>query len=336
MPKLAYLDLYVAYGSAALGAVVRGRLLAGKRPEHLPPESSRVARLLSTAQQLETDEIGSAPIEVALVSATGEEIAEYQATTDEEGYFAVRAPGPLAEGALRVRARLMQGSAPPGHRDKWLSWECDSAESAVLIYGETPGLAVISDIDDTVLDTSVTDKIKLVSGVLLGTPGQMRTFDGAASLYQRFAKARMPIVFVSGSPWSLEPRLRAFLKLKGFPQAAFLLKDLGIGASADSVFQQDVYKAKRIAEVMNELPTRRFILIGDSGERDPEIYDRALREYPGRIAAALIRRVPHGPAQKGAAERDAQRFAKLNGVKVCDSFAEITAALVNGKLLAPA
>jgi phosphatidate phosphatase APP1 len=314
MARPCYIDLYVSFGVAPQGVpggvIVRGRVLAGHRPMLGEAGAHAFERLRNSWNLLETDELPG--IEVA-VSLLGEDpAAAHRAHTDHEGFFAVRVRGPMATGAHRVQA-VVESTV----------YEGPPSESLALVYPPGPGLAVLSDIDDTVLATDVRDRLALVRRVLLSTPEDLTTFPGAPELYRRFAAAGIPLVFISGSPWNLEPRLRAFFALRGFPVAPLLLKDLGVGRGADSLLDQESYKLRRIFMAMLELPERRFVLIGDSGERDPEIYRRVQEEYPERVAAIYIRRAT-------AEDPQAPRFA---GTVVFDDFATVAQDLETRGLL---
>lgn len=300
MARPCYIDLYVSFGIAPQGVIMRGRVLEGHRPVLGEAGAHTLERLKNTWNLLETDELPDVEVVVSLLGEG--DAAAHTAHTDHEGFFAVRLRGPMAPGTHRVLA-VVKSTAHEG----------SPSESPALVYPSGPGLAVFSDIDDTVLATHVRDRIALIRRVLLSTPEDLTTFPGAPELYRRFAAAGMPIVFISGSPWNLEPRLRAFFALRGFPAAPLLLKDLGLGRGADPLVDQESYKLRRIFMAMLELPERRFLLIGDSGERDPEIYRRVQEEYPDRVAAIYIRRATDEDPQ-------APRFA---GTTVFDDFATV-------------
>lgn len=291
-PQGAYLDLYVSFGHSETGLTVRGRALEGTRPVLGNAETGRLRRLQTTWQLLETDEIPDIEVAVELIAAS-ESPRWGTARTDEEGFFRVRFDGPLPPGTWLVRASLV------GER-----FRAATIETVALVHAASEGLGVISDIDDTVLLSGVRDKAALIKRVLMSTPDDLQTFAGAAALYQRLVATGAPLVFVSGSPWNLEPRLRAFFELRGFPVAPMFLKDLGIGPEADPLLDHHAYKTRCIEEVMTTLPARRFLLIGDSGEHDPEIYGHMARKRPERVAGVFIHRVtgepPESPRFDGA------------------------------------
>jgi phosphatidate phosphatase APP1 len=198
-------------------------------------------------------------------------------TSDEEGLFRLDLPGPLPVGRHPVKATL--------HDDER---RFRVAPASLQVFAAKPGVAVISDIDDTVLDSQVRSKRKLVWKVLTSNARKLKTFAGAPELYRALAKKGYPIVFVSGSPINLYTRLRRFFGLRGFPAAPLMLKNLGRGEGSDSLLEQQAYKLKRIDEVAALLPGYRLILIGDSGEKDPEIYARAAKKRPKQVKAILI------------------------------------------------
>jgi phosphatidate phosphatase APP1 len=299
--KDCYCDLYVSYGHSDTGLTVRGRVLEGGRPVLGSSQTGTLGRLRATWQLLETDEIAGVEVAVELL-VTDQPPRRGVAGTDKEGFFRVRFEGPLPRGSWLLRA------TPSGK-----ALRAEPVEGRALVHSKDAGIGIISDIDDTVLLTGVRDKAGLIRRVLLSTPDDMETFDGAADLYQRLVAAGAPLVFVSGSPWNLEPRLRSFFELRKFPLAPMLLKDLGIGPEADSLFDHEVYKLRCIEEVMATLPARRFLLVGDSGEHDPEIYARVARERPDRVAGTYIRRVLGEPL-------DSPRFA---GAFVFDHYADV-------------
>jgi phosphatidate phosphatase APP1 len=178
---------------------------------------------------------------------------------------------------------------------------------------EAPFLAVISDIDDTVVNTHVTDKKKLAATVLLKNAAQLEPVEGAARNYAGALSAGASgIFYLSGSPQNFYPRLRAFLDQNAFPRGPLLLKNLG----DDALLKQQGYKGARIDELFARFPNMRAILVGDSGEKDPEIYKEAKAKHGDRVVAIVIRKAA------GAHNHDA-RFegcSVVEGAYASDSF----------------
>lgn len=160
--------------------------------------------------------------------------------------------------------------------------------SAQLVSPE--GVLVISDIDDTVKITEVTEKGKLIENTFFRG---FKAVDGMAAAYRQWGRQGVAFAFVSGSPWQLYGPLSEFLTKEEFPAAAFHLKSFSLKdpSVAGALADPDGHKLQEIGEILARYPKRRVVLIGDSGERDPEIYGRVARESRDRIARIFIRRV---------------------------------------------
>jgi hypothetical protein len=162
------------------------------------------------------------------------------------------------------------------------------AGEALLVPAE--GLSVISDIDDTVKVSHVLDKKALLENTFLKP---FLPAPGMAALYQDLAGKGAAFHYVSSSPWQLYPPLRDFFDRVGLPNGSFHLRSFRL--KDESFFT--LFKSSRqtkppvIEALLAAFPAREFILIGDSGEADPEIYGDVARDHPGRVRAILIRNV---------------------------------------------
>ena len=191
------------------------------------------------------------------------------------------------------------------------------------------GLSIISDVDDTVKDSNVLDKKALIRNTFLEP---YRAVQGMADIYRSLATAGAAFHFVSCSPWHLYPVILAFLAESGFPLATLSMKRLRLKDSSLYEFfsTPDAFKIPRITAILKAFPQRRFVLIGDSGERDPEIYGCVAREYPGQIFRILIRNVsdedPNSPrlmkAFQGIPFEHWQLFSSASKLREFLTFAE--------------
>ena len=114
-----------------------------------------------------------------------------------------------------------------------------------------------------------------------------------AGLYRRLAGQDVSIHFVSSSPWQLYDPLQDFLRSSGFPWATMHLKTVRFrDETLLSLFKKGTEtKPAQIEPLLQRYPERRFILIGDSGEQDPEVYGDLAQRYPGQIYRILIRNI---------------------------------------------
>ncbi|MGI9163536.1 MAG: App1 family protein [Mycobacterium sp.] len=159
---------------------------------------------------------------------------------------------------------------------------------------------VISDIDDTILLTGLTEGVTMVTRTLLREANQRRAIPGMSSLYRGLARGvatkngnRRPeptFFYVSTGSWSFYPLLEQFIGLRAFPQGPMFLTDWG---PTERYLRRSGAEHKRTAirRLFEAYPGMRFVLIGDSGQRDALTYEEMAREFPDRVALILIRQV---------------------------------------------
>ncbi len=177
--------------------------------------------------------------------------------------------------------------------------------SGEVFFLEDQGLSVISDIDDTIKVTEVRNRPATLRNTFLR---EFQPVPGLAELYQSWAHSnRAAFHYVSASPWQLYEPLSTFIQMHGFPSGTFALKQFRWkDGSFFSLFAgPEQYKRRVIEPLLQKFPSRQFILIGDSGERDPEIYATLARKYPRRIARIYLRDVTGEAAD---ADRYVQAF----------------------------
>jgi phosphatidate phosphatase APP1 len=168
---------------------------------------------------------------------------------------------------------------------------------------EPTGLTIISDIDDTVKITEVLDRKKLFENSFYKP---FTAVPGMADFYRKLVGTGVGLHFVSTSPWHLYEPLAEFLTESGYPAGTLHLKQIRLKDRTifDIAAKGADIKPPIIASIIDRYPARKFLLIGDSGEQDPEVYAGIFKKYPGRIRSIWIRNVT-------AAKRDDARFAKV-------------------------
>ncbi len=159
-----------------------------------------------------------------------------------------------------------------------------------------PTFGVISDLDDTVIQSRITSFLQAARTVLLGNARTRLPFPGVAAFYQALERGgdgaqRNPIFYVSSSPWNLYDLIADFMDEQRIPRGPIALRDWDVVLSALTSSRLGTFKEPVIREILDHHPDVPFILIGDSGQRDPEIYRAILDAYPGRILAIYIRNV---------------------------------------------
>jgi phosphatidate phosphatase APP1 len=189
------------------------------------------------------------------------------------------------------------GLAPGWHEvSVETSWRGASAAVPipVLVLDPQSRVAVISDLDDTVIETGITRGLEFLRLTLLTSVNDRTPLPGAADLYRALTARRggphRPVFYLSTSPWNLYELLTRFLVLRGFPAGPLLLTDWG--PSRTNLFRvgAEEHKLMLIRQVLAEHPALGVVLIGDTGELDPEIYATVARESPDRVRAVYVRR----------------------------------------------
>jgi len=155
------------------------------------------------------------------------------------------------------------------------------------------GVSVVSDIDDTIKDSSVGDKRELLANTFLR---KFRSIEGMVELYQQWADQGAGFHYVSSSPWQLFQSLQDLQTVHGFPLGTVHLRNFRL---RDQLLKRVIVrrqgKAVAIARLLKSMPSREMVLVGDSGEKDPKIYRKICRKFPGRIRAVFIRDLEHRP-----------------------------------------
>ncbi len=262
-------------------------------------------------QQFESDEVPGATV----LATDGLRTATL--ITDEEGYASGSLEAidpPPRPGHNRLEYRVVQTPMGRPHQHASITTAI-RPDAAAAIGGWAIGRGVngqgavglISDIDDTVLHSEATSPLRTIYWVALHNSFSRRFINGVVPLYQKLTDfGRRPTFYVSSSPWNLYPMLSQFIRRSGLPIGPLFLRDLGLGGSATTPGDHS-HKAVKIRHILETYPAMNFILMGDAGQHDAEIYHQIAREFPGRILAAYIRWIGRMPEQRVVAEVAAAR-----------------------------
>jgi phosphatidate phosphatase APP1 len=244
-------------------------------------DDSAWENLLASYERFESDEIGGVLVRGMIDGAAAEGLS------DEEGYLelAFRPARPLAPGWHRVHLSAPQVDA--------------AAVVGSALVADVDGLGVISDIDDTVIESAVTNPLRLAQLMLLENAHTRVIFEGVPAFYRALqagagGQDQRPIFYLSGSPWNLYGLLVETFALHGVPDGPLLLRSLEREMVRPALRGESSlrgHKLQQIAAILATYPQRRFVLLGDSSQKDPEIYQQVVADHPGRICAVYIRDV---------------------------------------------
>ncbi|MFO8000100.1 MAG: phosphatase domain-containing protein [Marinilabilia sp.] len=172
-----------------------------------------------------------------------------------------------------------------------------TARGDVLVVSGNPPFGVISDIDDTVMVTHSTQIFKKLRLMLFKNARTRVPFEGVAAFYRALYRGRSdqtapnPVFYVSSSEWNLYDLLVDFFEFRNIPAGPLLLKELehSVLHFWKSMGGNHEHKLEKIRFLFSFFNRLDFVLIGDSGQRDPELYLQIARQYPGRVKAVYIR-----------------------------------------------
>lgn len=290
--------VFQSYGTASR-LYVRGRAL---EDESINLEGKHPLKLLINAyKRFESDEI--AHVDLLLKLPNG---SIFETTTDAEGYF--------------LLDKTVQELHTMANAEGWLSFEVsyrDATKKRIIqLKNRFPGemlvpslsggkiansisFGVISDIDDTIIHTGLvsTFKWRVIYNTFLKRASKRTPLEGAAEFYHLLHRGTSgaqtnPIFYVSHSPWNLYRYLEFFLTKNDFPKGPILLRDFQ-GFLNRKKTKEKPQKQKEIINILKTYPDLKLILIGDSGERDADIYLEIAELYPERISAIYLRSVKH-------------------------------------------
>jgi phosphatidate phosphatase APP1 len=290
---------YLGYGTPEK-LTLCGRVLQdeGFRPTN--DAQRRWQNLVAFVKRMESDEVPAA----RLCAVHGNRSA--QAISDDEGYF---------------RVELKTSGLQAGWHEIQLQLESSSAVviGAVLVPPSDAEFGVISDIDDTIIYSHVTRKLRMMVTLALSNSHTRKPFAGVAAFYRALHRGRNPFFYVSKSPWNLYVPLLEFLQRQQLPAGPLMLRDFGLRMKKD-------HKTRAIEVILTTYPALRFILIGDSGEEDPEVYSSIVSRFPERIRVIYIRSVDPSPARLKAIEALVEKVAPTRCQLVLAPDSEFAAA----------
>ncbi|NNG23280.1 App1 family protein [Telluria aromaticivorans] len=285
---------YLGFGNANR-IWLKGRLLDEYAFREQSGEDSGWNNLVALYQRLESDEVADSRVLAHFGGTT------HEATTDRGGYFSfdITVGAPLAGGRHRVELEFPDNAQPDGRPLR--------AVADVIVPAETARFGIISDIDDTVLWTNVTNKLNMALMLARTNSHTRKPFKGVAAFYRALGDGvggaeNNPLFYVSSSPWHLYGPLVHFLKLQGIPVGPLMLRELSV-RHVLKLNEHGNHKLEQIERILDFYPDMQFVLVGDSGEQDPEIYTEVVRRHPKAVRMIYIRNVNPDPSRIDALDK---------------------------------
>lgn len=276
---------YRGYGTATRLHLM-GRVLQGEGLETARIEAPLWENLLNMYKRFGTEVVPGARVQVCF------EGQQQEVVTDRRGLFDVEISTNTALTGDRLWYDVQLELLEPQGNDRVPVQQT----GRILIPSSAAKFGVISDIDDTIVYTYNNDWLRMLQIVYLGNAHTRIALPGISAFYQalhagRSGQENNPFFYVSSSTWNLYDLLEEFLAINGLPTGPLLLRDLEFSLDNLLSFTHEQHKLSHIRPIIDGYPDLPFILVGDSGQRDAEIYHQLAREYPDRILAIYIRNV---------------------------------------------
>jgi phosphatidate phosphatase APP1 len=189
------------------------------------------------------------------------------------------------------------------------------AQARIFIPPASCRYVVISDIDDTVMHTGVTNKLRMLWRLFVEDAQTRVAFPGVGALYRALhagasGDQQNSMLYVSRAPWGIYEVLEEFFDRQGIPIGPILfLREWGVSWTSPLPRKAEDHKRELIHNMLALYSDLPFVLIGDSGQHDPEIYRQIVEEHPRRVLAVYIRNVSRDPMRIGEIEDLAKAVA---------------------------
>ena len=197
-------------------------------------------------------------------------------SSDRSGYIDVVIPAPGLEPGWHAVTIEAEGGPP--------------VQAAVLIIDREARFGVVSDIDDTVISTSLPRPLIAAWNTFVRQETARHLVPGMAPMLRTLIgeQSGSPIFYLSTGAWNTVPTLTRFLRRHGYPAGPMLMTDWGPTNTGWFRSGQD-HKTEALHRLARELPKIRWVLVGDDGQHDPKIYGDFARDRPDVVDAIAIR-----------------------------------------------
>ena len=281
---------------------ITARALKSREPDFA--NRGRWQAIRTMLSQFASHEVEGLPVRLEIERVGEQTSQQFAGTTDKEGFVVFEVP-------------LEGGWTLPGETS-WevvaFHWDSEGEEHCVEGHVLAPGagerLGVISDIDDTIIETGITGGIRPLlrnlRRVLAELPDERLAVPGSDAFYgalgggnvlgaqdahpgDRLRATHRPFFYISSSPWNLFSYLVSFQKSRGLPLGPLMLRDWGFDSETLGSASHGAHKVRALKAILAAYPDMRFALIGDDTQGDLTAYGDIVADHPHRIAAIFIR-----------------------------------------------
>lgn len=194
--------------------------------------------------------------------------------------------------------------------------DTESVTAPIFVLDPHAGFGIISDVDDTVMVTALPRPFLAAWNTFVLDEHARTPVAGMAVLYDRLTRMQptTPVIYLSTGAWNVAPTLTRFLSRNLYPAGPILLTDWG--PTHDRWFRSgQEHKRSSLARLAEEFPDVKWLLFGDDGQHDEELYGEFAAAHPENVAGVAIRQLSTGEAvlaggRSTAAERERNSNAR--------------------------
>ncbi len=189
-------------------------------------------------------------------------------------------------------------------------------EARVFVVGPEARLGIVCDIDDTVMVTALPRPFLAAWNTFVLDEHARRPVPGMAVMLERLSRENpgSPVIYLSTGAWNVAPTLDRFMSRHLYPSGTMLLTDWG--PTHDRLFRSGRdHKRESLARLAREFPLVRWVLIGDDGQHDEELYREFIAAHPDNVAAVAIRQLstPEAVFAGGRSKGDEDEHSESDG-----------------------
>jgi phosphatidate phosphatase APP1 len=170
--------------------------------------------------------------------------------------------------------------------------EADLVSARIFVVGAKVRRGLVSDIDDTVMVTALPRPFLAAWNTFVLDEHARRPVPGMSVFYERLLRSQpgAPVIYLSTGAWNVAPTLTRFLGRNLYPAGTLLLTDWG--PTHDRWFRSGpAHQRAALRRLAEEFPQIDWVLVGDDGQHDEQLYDEFLTDHPENVAAVAIRQL---------------------------------------------
>lgn len=210
-----------------------------------------------------------------------------------------------------VRVKL----APGWHTITLHTGTNEPANAPVYIVDPEARFGLISDVDDTILNTALPKPLVAAWNSFVLDEQARTSTPGMPVLYDHLIAEHpgSPVIYLSTGAWNVAPALSRFLERNLYPMGPLLLTDWG--PTHDRWFRSGKeHKQRELTRLASDFPEVRWVLFGDDGQHDEELYHEFSSAHPNNVAAVAIRQLSAGQAVLAGGRSKARLHRSVSGV----------------------